>query len=109
MENLGESLTAATRYLKKTSMKKLISDDRVTPHGYKILERWAQEDLFTLQRLERRWDEFMAVLLEQQTWEHPSTYEQIEWQRRNGLTIHEIRELGQPDLSCRAAIQRMKM
>ena len=109
MENFNDSLVVSAQYLKKTSTKKLINDDRVTPHGHKILERWSREDPFTLQRLERRWDEFMAVLLEQQIWEHPSTYEQIEWQRCNGLTAHEIRELGQPDLSCRAAIQRMKM
>ena len=109
MNETNESLSAARRVLKKKTVEKLVRDDRITPHGMKILERWARSETFTLQQLERKWDIFLDVLLNQQEWEHPSSAENIEWQLRNGLTSHELLEMGAPDLSCRHAIRRAEV
>ncbi|UQZ88463.1 hypothetical protein C4J81_04280 [Deltaproteobacteria bacterium Smac51] len=107
MPEADVSLTAARRVLKKKTMATVISDHRVTSHGLKILERWAQNEPPALRRLERNLDTFMAVLLQQQEWEPPSSAERIEEQLRNGLTRHELCELGAPDLSCSHAMWRM--
>ena len=109
MDVSKESLSAALSVLQKQTVDKIIADDRVTCHGLKILERWAQQENFTLQQLERNWETFLAVLLNQQKWEHPSSAERIELQLQNGLAYHEILELGAPDLSCRHAIYRMSL
>lgn len=109
MKMSNESLTTAQRTLKRKTIDGILADNRVTSHGLKILERWAQNETFTLQRLGRDWDKLMKVLLEQQSWEHPSSAEIIERQLRTGLTHHEIQELGAPDLSCRHAIWRLEV
>lgn len=106
---INETLTVASKVLKKKTMDKIITDERVTDHGLKILERWARDEGFILKDLERKPEKFMAVLLEQQKNEHPTTYDNIQQQLRNGLTAHELRELGAPDLSCRHAIWRMSL
>lgn len=107
MSEFAHKLDAAARVLKKKTMNMVANDDRMTAYGFKILERWAQNEPLAVRRLERNGDTFMAVLLQQQEWEHPSSAGRIEEQLRNGLTRHELRELGAPDLSCRHAMWRM--
>ncbi len=102
-------LVAATRALKKKTLNMIINDGRVTPHGLNILDRWSQEEPWEVKRLARNPAALMAVLLRQQEWETPFTAAMIDEQLRNGLTRHEVRELGAPDLSCRHAVWRMSL
>lgn len=103
---MNEALTAAKRTLKKKTLALVTTDDRVTPHGLMILERWAQEDPFTLRGLEKDLEKFMAVLLDHQEWASPFAYDSYDWQLGHGLVRHEILELGAQDLSCAYAIRR---
>jgi len=109
MSILVHPLVAATRVLKKKTLNMIIYDGRVTPHGFDILDRWAQDEPLEVRRLERNPGALMAVLLRQQEWETPYTAAMIDEQLRNGLTLHEVRELGAPDLSCRHATWRMSL
>ena len=106
MPEVNETLTAAERTLKKKTLAMVAADDRVTPHGLMILERWAQEDPFTLRGLEKDFGKFMSVLLDQQEWACPFAYDSFYRQLRNGLTRHEILEMGAQDLSCSFAVRR---
>lgn len=106
MPEMNEALTAAERTLKKKTLAMVATDDRVTPHGLMLLERWAQEDPFTLRGLEKDSEKFMALLLNQQEWASPFAYDSFDWQLRNGLTNHEILEMGAQDLSCAYAVRR---
>jgi len=101
-----ENLTAAKRTLKKETLEMFMNDDRVTSHGLMILERWAQSEPSALLDLESDREKFMAVLLDHQEWASPFSYDSFDQQLRNGLTAHEIREMGAKDLSCSNAIRR---
>ena len=109
MREINETMTAATRVLKKKTLKVLLGDDRVTDHGLYIVERWCQEEPTVIRHLERTLEKFMTVLLGQQEWASPFTYETNDWQLKNGLTAHEIREMGARDLSCRYAVKRLSL
>jgi len=101
-----ENLTAVKRTLKKETLETVINDDRVTSHGMMILERWAQSEPSVLRTLEGDAEKFMAVLLDHQEWASPFAYDSFDQQLRNGLTAHEILEMGAQDLSCSNAIRR---
>lgn len=100
------NLTAAQRTMKKETLEMVVNDDRVTSHGLMILERWAQREPAALWGLEGDSEKFMAVLIEHQEWASPFSYDSFDQQLRNGLTAHEIREMGAKDLSCANAIRR---
>lgn len=53
-------------------------------------------------------EKFMAVLvlLDHQEWASPFAYDSFDQQLCNGLTAHEILEMGAKDLSCSNAIRR---
>jgi len=101
-----ENLTAAKWTLKKETLEMFVNDDRVTSHGLMILERWAQSEPSALLDLEGDREKFMAVLLDHQEWASPFSYDSFDQQLRNGLTAHEILEMGAKDLSCANAIRR---
>jgi len=109
MSTLTHPLVATTRALKKKTLNMIVNDGRVTPHGFDILDRWSQDEPLEVRRLARNPEALMAVLLRQQEWETPFTAAMIDEQLRNGLTLHEVRELGAPDLSCHHAIWRMSL
>ncbi len=106
MNQFHPPLDATARVLKKKKFDRILTKKRLTRHGLNILERWSQGEPWAVQRLARKWDIFMTVLLDQQEWEHPKSSDQIEWQLKNGLTHHEIMEMGGPDLSCHYAMRR---
>ena len=106
MNQSHPSLDTTARVLKKKTFDRIQNEGWLTQHGLNILERWSQNEPWAVQRLARKWDTFMTVLLDQQEWEHPTSFDQIEWQLRNGLTRHEIMEMGGPDLSCHHAMRR---
>ena len=109
MNTISGSLEAMKRVLKKTTINAILTDDRVTSHGLNILERWCQKEPSVVGRLERNPQNLITVLLEQQSWEHPSSYDCIQSQLSTGLAWHELRELGAPDLSCSHALWRMAL